>query len=168
MSPCAPSLKHLLPLSSHLAQKDLNVQPNQVLALFNKIVRKYVKIFSQLEEAEVEKSLPPISSEAAKKMKPTAVSLEEDLEQIDEATKHELKAKQDALLKGLALPEYAIKGTEADWKAEEALASTRSKVPSLVSIKRKLNDGEDGERPQKKQKKEHGEKKKKFHKGKKD
>jgi len=122
------------------------------------------KVFVTLEEKSIEKTLPTVDKDSLG-MKPTQATLDEDLDEADAEEKARQSKKHEALLSSLALPEYAIKGSEAEWRAEEALANQRSKVPSMVSIKRKLSEPDANSRPKKKHKndKEKEERKNKKH-----
>eukprot|EP01125_Pyxidicula_operculata_P010778 TRINITY_DN3550_c0_g1_i1.p1 TRINITY_DN3550_c0_g1~~TRINITY_DN3550_c0_g1_i1.p1 ORF type:complete len:1035 (-),score=287.65 TRINITY_DN3550_c0_g1_i1:40-3144(-) len=143
-----------------VVSSELTIQPNQVLALFNKSLRKLVKFFNELEEKEDEKAListtttSNTTSGAPIEMNPTAMTLDEDLDDAEIDTKKLLKEKQDNLLKTLAKPEFAIQGDNEAWE-EGTLELKRSKVPNIVSIKRKKSDKDDdaSEQPKKKRKK---------------
>uniref|UniRef100_A0A6B2KWW6 RNA cytidine acetyltransferase n=1 Tax=Arcella intermedia TaxID=1963864 RepID=A0A6B2KWW6_9EUKA len=127
---------------------ELDIKANQVLALFNKAMRKIVKFFISLEEAAEDKLLPATETG----MHPTALSLEEDLKQIDDEFKanEEMKMEQQSLISELARPEFAIQGDNKDWE-EAALSLKRSKIPNILSVKRKKTDEEPAQ-PEKKRK----------------
>eukprot|EP01128_Nolandella_sp_AFSM9_P006564 TRINITY_DN3410_c0_g1_i1.p1 TRINITY_DN3410_c0_g1~~TRINITY_DN3410_c0_g1_i1.p1 ORF type:complete len:1037 (+),score=299.15 TRINITY_DN3410_c0_g1_i1:74-3184(+) len=150
--------------------KELGIQTGQVLALFSKIIRKFSRLFDRLEVADVDAQLGSSAVDVSK-FAPTATTLEDDLEanatEVSEKMKEKQTRKQKNLLSSLALPEYAIQGGREDWEAEER-AAQRSKVPTMVSIKRKLETTE-SERPKKKLKrtKSHDSKKKRRSSGKK-
>jgi len=139
---------------------ELEIQPNQVLALFNKALRKVVRHFLELEEVAEDKLLAKGDDNID--MQPTAITLEEDLAEIDQDTKKMLDEKQKNLISELALPEYAIQGDNKDWEAA-ALQLKRSKVPNIISVKRKTPDEKDdtGKQPPNKKKRRSSHKKSK-------
>lgn len=121
--------------------KELDLPVSQLLALFNKLIRKIVGVLQQEISRAEEASLPPptAAKEAAARLRP--------LEGDDLAA--ELKAGADATLAAMeataekqrtewlqdtALERYTIKGTDKEW--ESALASRRSGgTPSSLSVR---------------------------------
>lgn len=113
---------------------ELELQSNQVLALFNKAVRKISSHLRALEEAHVAAELPAIQNQGAAKeaggaMRPLRQGLDEDLDEGAAAD----RAKRLERLEELNLGEFAIKGSSEEWgKALKAGGSAR--VPGGLSI----------------------------------
>lgn len=118
-------------------EKELQLPPNQLLAMFNKIVKKYIgmiesKTMSELgkemfKEGEAEAEL----KENGKRMAPLEESLEDELEEEARKVKQKEMEEKRKLI-GIDLKQYEIKGSEKEWT--DAL-----KLPvksSYVSIKR--------------------------------
>ncbi|KAK7099272.1 RNA cytidine acetyltransferase-like isoform X2 [Littorina saxatilis] len=108
--------------------KELDLPTPQVLALFNKSVRKLCNYLKEQQEKEVEASLP--AAELEIDMRPAKQTLEEDLKEAA-ASMH--------------LNQYAIKGNEKSWK-EALSADTSSK--GIISVKgtlkrKRLEQGEE-------------------------
>ncbi|KAF0694993.1 Aste57867_14162 [Aphanomyces stellatus] len=116
---------------------ELNVPSNQVLALFNKSVRKFSTAFQSIMEAEAAATMN-IPKEAPV-MAPTAVSLEDDLaDGKEEALK---KLKQKELLESLNLNKYAVRGNDEDWAAAlEDKDATDLKSVQVKKIKKRKED----------------------------
>eukprot|EP01127_Copromyxa_protea_P002844 TRINITY_DN12778_c0_g1_i1.p1 TRINITY_DN12778_c0_g1~~TRINITY_DN12778_c0_g1_i1.p1 ORF type:complete len:1030 (+),score=308.71 TRINITY_DN12778_c0_g1_i1:16-3105(+) len=122
---------------------ELSLQNNQVMALFNKMVKKMVKLFSDLEETEEAKNMPELSSKEhalIERMQPTKMTLDEELEEAHRDSVTLLKDKQANLLASLVTPDFIIKGDEAAW--ESCTKDLHNKVPNIVSIKRKRGESE--------------------------
>lgn len=122
----------------------LNVPAQQMLALFNKSVRKMTHALQAAAEAEVEAEMAPAMSRAAATasrlqsrgaMQPLSESLGSELKGAGEAADTALAASQVDLLKSLDLMEYAVDGGDKEW--DEALGGGRVKggVPSTISVK---------------------------------
>ncbi|XP_076450186.1 RNA cytidine acetyltransferase-like [Babylonia areolata] len=86
--------------------KELDLPATQLLALFNKSVRKMVTFVREVQEKEVAATMPVAELEVD--MRPTKQTLDEDLNEA-----------ADSLTSSLA--QYAIKGSDKDWT--EALGS---------------------------------------------
>jgi len=94
-------------------EEALNLPANQILALFNKSLRKIHAHLKARAVKAIEASLPRIQEFKAT---PHAIGLEEDLEHLAKETSAAMKAKQQAVLSALGdLEQYAIKGEAADW-----------------------------------------------------
>ncbi|CEG39118.1 n-acetyltransferase 10 [Plasmopara halstedii] len=115
-------------------QQELNVPSNQLLALFNKAVRKFLGQVEKLMEEQLEAEAVSSNKIAqvavqAQAMIPTETSLDEEMREGAQAE----TAKQQQLLGSLNLMKYAVRGDEADWDA--ALAKTEN-VGSVVQVLR--------------------------------
>ena len=105
---------------------ELGIKSSQVLSHFNKATRKISAFLMSLQDTAISATLP---KPKAIEMVPLAQSLDEEL--ADGAS--ELASQKSELMASLALPEYAIKGTDEDWDAE----IKSKKVLSTVSIKKR-------------------------------
>ncbi|XP_053995758.1 RNA cytidine acetyltransferase [Hylaeus anthracinus] len=112
--------------------EELDLPSSQLLALFNRIIRKFVQYLNKIAENFIEITM--IKNESNNEnvqLNPiNGQSLHDELE----TAAKDLKAKQKAELDKLKrenLEQYAIKGSEADWK--DALSGEKSK--SLISVK---------------------------------
>lgn len=110
------------------AQKELSLPVNQMLALFNRSMRKLSEHYRELQETGVEQSLAPMRQV---EMEPSAVSLEDDMAEAGREANAELKRKHEELITALDLEQYAVTGNEDAWR--EALDGTR-KTGAVSSI----------------------------------
>ncbi|XP_049848272.1 RNA cytidine acetyltransferase-like [Schistocerca gregaria] len=95
--------------------EEVGVQASQLMALLNKIVRKFVKVFRTLEEADEYQRLPSSSNGH------------------DEHDSKQLEQQQSKLLKSLPLKEYIINDSSQNW--DEATASIgQDKIPNTISV----------------------------------
>lgn len=98
--------------------QDMSIQPEQVLPLFNKIIRKVTAHFASLVEGAVEAEMPKAESigvsrenatglhddEVNERFEPFATSLDDDLQ--DPSTLTELEKKKRELIDSLPLDQY--------------------------------------------------------------
>ncbi|TMW60405.1 hypothetical protein Poli38472_000447 [Pythium oligandrum] len=158
--------------SVDVIQKELGVPSNQLLALFNKAIRKFLSqietvLGKQIEAEEKQKSSKIARVAAASKnMAPTEQTLEEELHEGASEAKKKI---QQELLQNLDLMKYAVRGDDDAW--EDALAGANSKGVVQVKSDRpkkskaRADDAagnDDSERPKKQRKKERGGKKSKY------
>uniref|UniRef100_A0A7S0T2X9 N-acetyltransferase domain-containing protein n=1 Tax=Mantoniella antarctica TaxID=81844 RepID=A0A7S0T2X9_9CHLO len=113
----------------------LGLPTQQVMALFNKAVRKMHGALRAGKEREVEAEMP---TAMIPKLKPLEVGLDEDLEDGAAKVNEALRAKQKELLEEAGLERFAIAGQETDWDAALS-GGAKKKVPAsgLLSVKRK-------------------------------
>jgi N-acetyltransferase 10 len=115
---------------------------HQVLALFNKAMRKIHTYLKTQQQKSVEATMPRIQEVT---MTPHAVGLDEDLEASAKEVTEEMKAKQQALMSALGdIEQYAIDSTEGDWDA--ALGGKAPKT-GMVSVKGKKTPVKGGDEP---------------------
>jgi hypothetical protein len=88
------------------SQKDLNVQSNQVMALYRKMIKKFVQALQALEEKEAGQSLPTPTTLTTLNTN-TLPSLEEDLRDGALAMEVETAQRQN-LMDGLVSPDFVI------------------------------------------------------------
>ncbi|BDA49001.1 RNA cytidine acetyltransferase [Coccomyxa sp. Obi] len=108
-------------------EKELNLPSNQVLALFNKAVRKLHAHLRAAKEAAVERTLPQLLAPAS--MQPHAVDMDQEL---DDAAK-EINEKMREALKPEDLAEFAIEGE--DDRFAQAVGKGGPAAGALVSVK---------------------------------
>ena len=114
-------------------EKELGLPVSQLLALFNKAVRKMSASLQAVLEAREEATLPAPSAmaDATAHMAPLAAHLDAELDSGAQASLAKLAAAQQEQqaqwLEGEGLSKYAIRGTDDDWAA--ALPQGRPAVP---------------------------------------
>lgn len=129
---------------------ELGLPSNQILAQFNKAVRKISTCFSALQEQEVRQeivSATTTTTTAAAPALPPVEPLAKEMKRTATETTKGMEEKQKQLLAGMNLKRYAIGGTDEDW--DEALKgknpgaggvsvkSTREKTHKFEGKKRK-------------------------------
>ncbi|XP_059150893.1 RNA cytidine acetyltransferase-like [Physella acuta] len=134
-------------------EKDIELPANQILALFNRTIRKFVQHFNEILEKEVEAS---IGEKKEIVMDPLKNTMDQELKEAGKEFKEQHK-KDVASLIGADLSQYAIKGSECDWKdALKGAGKSIISVKSHLNQKRKLvQDAEAETKPGKKNKKKH-------------
>ncbi|OWZ06402.1 N-acetyltransferase 10 [Phytophthora megakarya] len=121
--------------SVDVIQQELNVPSNQLLALFNKAVRKFLNQIEQLMEKQLEeettnsKKLAQVAAQS-QAMNPTKTTLDEEMR---EGAQEEKAKQQQQLLDSLNLMKYAVRGDDADWDA----ALNQSESGGIVQVKSK-------------------------------
>jgi N-acetyltransferase 10 len=113
-------------------EKDLDLPSNQILALFNKVIKKLIQLIDDINVNELSKKYKANEDNAVDvldKMKPLKETLAQEL---NEAAKDVLK---NTNLKLKNIEQYAVKGSEKDWTNALNLNQT-STASSYVTIKR--------------------------------
>ncbi|KAK8812414.1 hypothetical protein WA158_007648 [Blastocystis sp. Blastoise] len=119
-----------------------DVPINQILALFNRAIRKFQKAIVDIndkgmieqekkeekEKQELVKSLLPLSGDMDKELEKEGKSVQDKLS--SSASAPSLKALGHDVLAGLDLSQYKIGGTDDDWKK----ALNGNKLPQLISV----------------------------------
>ncbi|KAF1313273.1 N-acetyltransferase 10, partial [Globisporangium splendens] len=125
--------------SVDVIQKELGVPSNQLLALFNKAIRKFLAqvegvLEKQLEseQKEQEQKIAKLAGAVAKGMKPTEQSLADEMRESASEAK---KKMQQEMLENLNLMKYAVRGEDADW--DEALTMSTVSADGVVQVKNK-------------------------------
>lgn len=121
-------------LSTHL---DLPV--SQLLALFNRVIRRCVQYLNGIYEEHVEQSLMPRKEVT---LTPVAISMQEELD----TAAYELKKKQKKELEKLkeeGLQQFAIKGSEEEWGKALHTKSSKKNIISVKSGEKRLNENTD-------------------------
>jgi N-acetyltransferase 10 len=119
-------------------EKELQLPPNQLLAMFNKIVKKMISFLEEASVHQMNKVLfanntngnGGLDAETLEKMQPLKESLEDELREAAIKVKAQ-EMEQKKQLINVDLKQYEIKGSEKEW--DDAL-----KLPtnSYVSVKR--------------------------------
>ncbi len=140
---------------------ELGVGATQLLALFNKTIRKLSAFLRQVEERAMQaeivaasmggnsssssSSSKAVSSptdlagalafpSAPKLGKAPVGNLEAELKSSGKESLKDLKAKQDKILSGLRLEQFAIAGTDADWEASTKNFNPNSSGSGRLSV----------------------------------
>lgn len=129
--------------------QELNLPPQQLLAMFIKILRKVTAHFGTLVSAAAEAGLPRgdklgVSRENAtgvhedevvdERFEPLAVTLDEELEEGGDEVAREMRKKQRELIDSLPLDQYEIEGGGAAWEEAERQVAD-GKGSTVVSVK---------------------------------
>uniref|UniRef100_K3XCC4 RNA cytidine acetyltransferase n=1 Tax=Globisporangium ultimum (strain ATCC 200006 / CBS 805.95 / DAOM BR144) TaxID=431595 RepID=K3XCC4_GLOUD len=125
--------------SVDVIQKELGVPSNQLLALFNKAIRKFLAqvegvLEKQLEseQKEQDQKIAKLAGAVAKGMNPTEQSLADEMR---EGASEAKKKMQQEMLENLNLMKYAVRGEDADW--DEALTTSTVSADGVVQVKNK-------------------------------
>jgi N-acetyltransferase 10 len=116
-------------------ERELSLGSAQILALFNKSIRKVVAFFRSLEESKVKTSLladKRIEAPSATKNVPLNQSMASELNSGAREANLAMKEKQADLLSSLNLNKFAVTGTDTDWN--DALVDQEGDVPAKVTI----------------------------------
>lgn len=146
--------------------KELSIEASQVMSYLQKIIRKMVKLFKELEEKDEMKKLPQYLTSSEVGMQPLAQSLNEDLEAAssrqrgDSKVDKDTERQQEEFLNSLSLGQYAISEAAQDWSGNAALK--KNVIPNMVSVRslkepekeKEKEKGKDG-KPNKKKRKLH-------------
>ncbi|CAL8261192.1 unnamed protein product [Merluccius merluccius] len=118
-------------------EKEIELPSTQLMGLFNRLIRKIVQVFSNVQEKAIEAEM--VASKDIT-MEPTIRSLTDDL---DEAAKEfDEKHKQDLeKIKELNFEEYKIRGNEDEWDHVLKKAGNTAVVSIKSDKKRKLDAG---------------------------
>uniref|UniRef100_A0AAV2L337 RNA cytidine acetyltransferase n=1 Tax=Knipowitschia caucasica TaxID=637954 RepID=A0AAV2L337_KNICA len=117
-------------------EKEIDLPSSQLMGLFNRLIRKFVHVFTGIQEKAIEAQMATSKDVT---MEPTVCSLNEDLNEA--AKEFEEKHKQEIeKVKDLDLDQYRIRGDEEEW--DQALKKGGGAVISIKSDKkRKLESG---------------------------
>lgn len=121
-------------------EKELGIQASQVLALFNKVVRKISSYLREIEENAIAEGIGPENADAAAaKMLPKASltkTLDEELTEGKEGEDSKNDKAQEGRNSG-GVERYKVGGTEVEWKEALSKTSNGESAPGVVSIKSK-------------------------------
>ncbi|XP_056907070.1 RNA cytidine acetyltransferase [Takifugu flavidus] len=118
-------------------EKEIELPSSQLMGLFNRLIRKCVQVFTNIQEKAIEAEMV-----AAKEvsMEPTIKSLNEDLKEA--AKEFEERHKQEVeKVKEMDMEEYKIRGDDEEWEAVLKKAGSTAVVSIKSDKKRKLDGG---------------------------
>jgi N-acetyltransferase 10 len=110
-------------------EKEFHLMSNQILATFNKVVKKVSSYLKKQRENGIKETLPETKHTV---LKPLATSLQSELSEAAQEISEHLKQKQNELIKSIDVDKYAVGGTDQDWN--NVLKSSKE-APSTISVK---------------------------------
>jgi len=133
-------------------EKLLQLETQQILALFNKAIRKISRCLRTLEEEVAARKMKDTmnggvekSEELKKSMQPVETMLENELKQSGGEALKDIREKQRSMLEGVDLKQYAIQGSEEEWakatKSKTALSNVAIKSKDQTKKARKDHSG---------------------------
>ncbi|KAM9220824.1 RNA cytidine acetyltransferase isoform 2-T2 [Dugong dugon] len=130
-------------------EKEIDLPSVQLMGLFNRIIRKVVKLFSEVQEKAIEEQMVAVKDVV---MEPTMKTLSEDL---DEAAKEfqEKHKKEVGKLKNMDLSQYIIRGDDEEWNEVLNKAGQNASIVSLKSDKKRKLEAKQEPKQKKKLKK---------------
>uniref|UniRef100_A0A4W6CWW7 RNA cytidine acetyltransferase n=1 Tax=Lates calcarifer TaxID=8187 RepID=A0A4W6CWW7_LATCA len=109
-------------------EKEIDLPSSQLMGLFNRLIRKFVQVFTSIQEKAIEAEMAATKDVT---MEPTVRSLNDDLNEA--AKEFEERHKQDVeKVKEMDLEEYRIRGDDEEW--DQVLKKAGN--TAIVSIKR--------------------------------
>lgn len=118
-------------------EKEIDLPSSQLMGLFNRLIRKIVLVFTNVQEKAIEAEMVATKDVS---MEPTLRSLNEDLNEA--AKEFEERHKQDVQkVKEMDLEEYKIRGDDQEWDQVLKKAGNTSIVSIKSDKKRKLDGG---------------------------
>ncbi|KAM4552961.1 RNA cytidine acetyltransferase [Fundulus diaphanus] len=118
-------------------QKEIELPSSQLMGLFNRLIRKFVQVFTSIQEKAIEAEM--VTSKDVS-MEPTVRSLNEDLteaaKEFDEQHKKDLEK-----VKEMDLEEYKIRGDDEEWDQVLKKAGNTAIVSIKSDKKRKWEGG---------------------------
>uniref|UniRef100_A0A8C0ZZ53 RNA cytidine acetyltransferase n=1 Tax=Castor canadensis TaxID=51338 RepID=A0A8C0ZZ53_CASCN len=114
-------------------EKEIELPSGQLMGLFNRIIRKVVKLFTDVQEKAIEEQMVAVKDVI---MEPTMKTLSDDL---DEAAKEfqEKHQKEVGKLKNMDLSQYIIRGDDEEWNEVLNKAGQNASIVSLKSDKKR-------------------------------
>ncbi|KAK5867197.1 hypothetical protein PBY51_011711 [Eleginops maclovinus] len=118
-------------------EKEIELPSSQLMGLFNRLIRKFVQVFTSIQEKAIEAEMATSKDVS---MEPTVRSLNDDLNEA--AKEFDEKHKQDVeKVKEMDMEEYKIRGDDAEWDQVLKKAGTTA-VVSIKSEKKRKWEGE--------------------------
>ncbi|KAM9854883.1 RNA cytidine acetyltransferase [Aulostomus maculatus] len=118
-------------------EKEISLPSSQLMGLFNRLIRKFVQVFTSIQEKAIEAEMVTTKDVT---MEPTVRSLNDDLNEA--AKEFEEKHKQDVeKVKEMDLEEYRIRGDDEEWDQVLKKAGNTAVVSIKSDKKRKLDGG---------------------------
>lgn len=137
--------------TSNAVATELNLPASQVLAIFNKAIRKFSSYFDRICASAIEEAMKDEHKniEAVKaSLKPTAVSLEDEIKSGEQEIRERQKRDRESLFAELGisdviegnkngqLSQFAIKATDEEWAGTlRTLKLSNAKPIGIVSVK---------------------------------
>ncbi|XP_028651883.1 RNA cytidine acetyltransferase [Erpetoichthys calabaricus] len=109
-------------------EKEIELPSSQLMGLFNRLIRKVVQLFTNIQEKSVEEQMVATRDIV---MEPTVKSLNEDLEEAAQEFQEKHKKEMEKI-KDLNLTEYMIRGDDEEWNQ---VLSRAGQNAALISIK---------------------------------
>jgi len=120
-------------------ENELNLPQSQLLALFNKSIKKVIDLINSTQENELGKTF--VNSLDTVNMQPLDKSLRQELNEVAATIRNRQSEEIDRLMHDQKLSKYAVNGSEDIWKEELKNISD----PGVISIPRTLNKRRDVE-----------------------
>ncbi|MEQ2303504.1 N-acetyltransferase 10 [Ameca splendens] len=118
-------------------EKEIELPSSQLMGLFNRLIRKFVQVFTSIQEKAIEAEMVATKDVS---MEPTVRSLNEDL--TEAAKEFEERHKKDLeKVKEMDLEEYKIRGDEEEWDQVLKNAGNTAIVSIKSDKKRKWEGG---------------------------
>ncbi|KAK5619435.1 N-acetyltransferase 10 [Crenichthys baileyi] len=118
-------------------EKEIELPSSQLMGLFNRLIRKFVQVFTSIQEKAIEAEMVAPKDVS---MEPTVRSLNEDL--TEAAKEFEERHKKDLeKVKEMDLEEYKIRGDEEEWDQVLKNAGNTAVVSIKSDKKRKWEGG---------------------------
>uniref|UniRef100_A0A8C9X2M8 RNA cytidine acetyltransferase n=1 Tax=Sander lucioperca TaxID=283035 RepID=A0A8C9X2M8_SANLU len=118
-------------------EKEIELPSSQLMGLFNRLIRKFVQVFTSIQEKAIEAQMA-ITKDVS--MEPTVISLNDDLNEA--AKEFEERHKQDVeKVKEMDMEEYKIRGDDEEWDQVLKKAGNTAIVSIKSDKKRKLDGG---------------------------
>jgi len=129
---------------------EIGVGCTQLMALFNKALRRYAAYLRQIGESAIGEQLRAkagagaaaavaalgrMQSAAANNADTSSTGLKKELLTAGAEMQKQIKTKQHKLLESLHLESYAIAGSDADWEANAAALAKSAVTGGTVAIK---------------------------------
>lgn len=122
--------------------KELNLASNQSMAMFAKIIRKFLNVFRDLQLKQIAEEMPELKDEVVQEMDGEAEDVDydaieakfnQDLEEAGDDAMKEMRERQKELINALDLDKYTI-AEDAEW--DEVLAKKAAKKGLTVAVKK--------------------------------
>ncbi|CAF2384441.1 unnamed protein product [Rotaria sp. Silwood2] len=111
-------------------ENELNLPQSQLLALFNKLIKKMIDLINSVQENEIGKTF--VNSLDTVNMQPLDKSLRQELNEVAATIRNRQSEELDRLMHDQQLSKYAVNGSEEVWKVELKSISD----PGVISIPR--------------------------------
>ncbi|XP_012580639.1 PREDICTED: N-acetyltransferase 10 [Condylura cristata] len=114
-------------------EKEIELPSGQLMGLFNRIIRKVVKLFNEVQEKAIEAQMVAVKDVV---MEPTMKTLSDDLEEAAKEFQEKHK-KEVGKLKDMDLSQYIIRGDDEEWNEALNKAGQNASIISLKSDKKR-------------------------------